>query len=601
MLVYGDAERFEPASAVRTSIAGRLHECLGQAPGRERHAGLVSAFIRAGELAQGLADAEFDAKGFDDLSPVQEESSRFLLALAHAIVRSWDDYFAGDLGLPSDWEDLLDRLGAPVPLRIKQAEGYAYYALYPESYAEAAARSGLGADTVVIGIRGIGAGLAALVAAAIGAAPAVTVRPTGHPFERRIEVGPALAQRLLARDEVNFAIVDEGPGLSGSSFGGVADWLQERGVALERLHFFASHGGELGPQASIAHRTRWAKASRHNVDMDEVLIRRANPAQRLESWVRDLVGELDGPLEEISGGAWRERLYESEADWPSIDAQLERRKFLARAGGQTWLVKFAGLGAAGAARLAKGRVLAEAGHTPEIAGLRHGFLVQRWVEGAPLDVARPNRQQLIEAVGRYLGFRARHLPAGGKGASLTQLFTMARYNIGQALGDEMAAKATVALGDAERFTGMVHRVDTDNRLHRWEWRVGRDGGIVKTDALDHSAAHDLVGCQDISWDIAGAAVEFGLSFDERAHLAWLVGKENPERDRHGLLEVMQICYVGFQLGLWTYAMARSDDAERRRIKLTLDRYAGQLDALLGSATLRAEADYRLPRAKGGIG
>ena len=42
---------------------------------------------------------------------------------------------------------------------------------------------------------------------------------------------------------------------------------------------------------------------------------------------------------------------------------------------------------------------------------------------------------------------------------------------------------------------------------------------MKTDALDHAFGHDLVGCQDIAWDLAGAAVEFDLDTEERETLA----------------------------------------------------------------------------------
>ena len=54
-------------------------------------------------------------------------------------------------------------------------------------------------------------------------------------------------------------------------------------------------------------------------------------------------------------------------------------------------------------------------------------------------------------------------------------------------------------------------VRIDGRLHAWEWLVLADGSLLKTDAIDQAAGHDLIGCQDIAWDVAGAAVEFALS------------------------------------------------------------------------------------------
>jgi hypothetical protein len=68
------------------------------------------------------------------------------------------------------------------------------------------------------------------------------------------------------------------------------------------------------------------------------------------------------------------------------------------------------------------------------------------------------------------------------------------------------------------------RAATDNRLHQWEWLIRDDGSILKTDAIDHCSAHDLVGCQDIAWDVAGAIVEFDFSASESEDLASRVGK-----------------------------------------------------------------------------
>ena len=148
----------------------------------------------------------------------------------------------------------------------KQAEGFAFYALYPEAYALAARRSGLGPNTLVIGLRSIGTGLAAMVAAALGAR-AITVRPHGDPYARQLKLGRELADLILSYAHARFAIVDEGPGLSGSSFGCVVDWLENHGVAPERIHAFPGHDGPLGPAASARHRDRWAVIPRHVIGL----------------------------------------------------------------------------------------------------------------------------------------------------------------------------------------------------------------------------------------------------------------------------------------------------------------------------------------------
>src|SRR5690606_31149572 len=154
------------------------------------------------------------------------------------------------------------------PVRCKQAEGFAHYAVYPEAYIEAAGAL-RGAAPLVIGIRSIGVTLGAAVAAASDAAGFVTVRPHGHPFDRRVSVSESLRRRLAAHRGC-FAVVDEGPGLSGSSFGAVADLLSDLGVGEGRIVFMPSHGGAPGRAASERHRARWARARRRFRTLDHL-------------------------------------------------------------------------------------------------------------------------------------------------------------------------------------------------------------------------------------------------------------------------------------------------------------------------------------------
>ena len=388
MLVYGDpATRTVEARAKLAGIARALGDMDAMPAGIARHGALVAAFIEAGELAQGVADAEFAARGgCDDRSPAGDAALAFLTCLAKVVRSSWESGFAESDPVPA--EASLAALGAaPLPevLENKRAEGFAFYALYPEAYLVAARAAGLpfGGRTKVIGIRSIGTALGALVAAAVEAPPPVTLRPIGHPFRRELSLSEDMVSELLADPAARFAVADEGPGLSGSSFGAVADFLEERGVASERIHFFPSHGGEPGPQASPRHRAWWARAHRHVVEFDALALSRpARPAHRLSAWVADLVGPPDGPLEDISGGGWRRLRYAREADWPPVHAQAERRKFLLRAGGKTWLLKFAGLGREGERKLERARILNAAGVAPAVAGYRHGFLVEEWVGDA---------------------------------------------------------------------------------------------------------------------------------------------------------------------------------------------------------------------------
>src|SRR5581483_2281202 len=144
--------------------------------------------------------------------------------------------------------EALDRLGSlPLPgsVAVRLPEGYAYYALYPESYLEAAVRffsEVRPRRAVCIGVRSIGTSLSAVVAAALERlgckVASYTVRPRGHPFQRTLSLSAALEAALRRSAGSHFLIVDEGPGLSGSSFAAVAGRLAGLGVPDDRIFLF---------------------------------------------------------------------------------------------------------------------------------------------------------------------------------------------------------------------------------------------------------------------------------------------------------------------------------------------------------------------------
>ena len=246
MLVYGDAATIEDAGDKRARILQSVAEASAMPAGVIRHAALVAAFIEAGELAQGVADAAFTERGQDGRTPAQDAAMGFLLDLAGLVRLSWDSGFRRIAPLRA--AAALRGARLPDRIRVKRPEGYTFYTLYPEAYREAA--RGLAPERLrVVGLRSIGTGLAAMVAAAAGAPAPVTLRPVGHPFRRELALADSLRSELTADPAARFAIVDEGPGLSGSSFGAVADFLEDHGVAPERIRFFPGHVGDLGSEA----------------------------------------------------------------------------------------------------------------------------------------------------------------------------------------------------------------------------------------------------------------------------------------------------------------------------------------------------------------
>ncbi|MFY3745792.1 hypothetical protein ACOQFB_17905 [Anaeromyxobacter sp. Red801] len=563
---FGDREREAEPGAALAALRTRLDGAAAAAPGAERHGLLAGALVEASALAQGLADVEREAAGADDGGPVDRAALGVLAALARALWASWR---AGGRAAPPGPELLapLERLRLPDAVRLRRAEGHALYAVYPECHA-AAARPLAGSDAVVLGIRSIGPGLAAAVAAGAGlATPLATVRPVGPPFRREVRLGPALAARLAAARRGVFAIADEGPGRSGSSLAAAVAALEALGVPAERVHLFPSHAGGPGPEAGAEILDRWARAPRHHVPFEALLL--ADHPLALHRAAEDAVGPADAPPADLSAGAWRRHAFApgERGGWPPSQGWRERRKYLLRAGGRAWLARFAGLGEAGEAALARARALAGAGLGPAPAALRHGFLFLPWLEDAvPLPAARPPppRPVLLDAVGRHLAFVARAFPAAPEdGAGPGALLEAARANALEALGGEARRGLEAAAARLPEVARAARPVAVDGTADAWDWLVCREGALVKADALDHHADHGLAGCQDALWDVAGAELALGLAPSEGQALAERVRAAAPGAPP-GLLPFYRVCRAALELARWSLAADDGAlDAEER--------------------------------------
>jgi len=565
MLVYGDRRERADTSERLDAIDRELRQIEILPSGGERHARLRNALIEAGRLLQGVADAEFAVAGLDGRSAACDAIGDLLLLIAQALCRSWDNGFSGELSLPP----VPRGLGMPSAVELKVPEGYSFYAVYPEAYAQAARSLDLRRPARVIGIRSIGTSLAAMTAAAIGAPRPLTVRPFGPPYERRIALSDELAQHLLDDRDADFLIVDEGPGQSGSSFGGVADWLEANGVAGDRIIFLPSHEGRPGPQASERHRQRWSRARSIVADFSGQI-----PAL-LEAGIN-----FERPPVDISGGQWRQRVFGREEDWPAVVPAWEPRKYLLHVDGLVRLYKFAGLGDVGRRKLERARKLRSFDLVPQPVRLAHGFLVEEWLEEAePL----PSGTKPLTEVARYIGMRARLLPArADAGAPLDTLFEMAVRNIGLALGEAAVAPLDEWRERIPALERRVFRCETDSRLDRHEWLCMPDGRLLKSDAVDHCEAHDLIGCQDVAWDVGGASVEFDLDPSETAYVAAEVGRYAGHVADPELLEFLTLAYLGFRVGQTVVGaeLESTCAADRRRLTARQAAYEARLRSLL---------------------
>jgi hypothetical protein len=211
-----------------------------------------------------------------------------------------------------------------------------------------------------------------------------------------------------------------------------------------------------------------------------------------------------------------------------------------------------------------------------------------WLAGArplyPAPSSGPTRAALLDALARTLVVRAAEPPDAAPGASPASLLAMARANLDEALGvgagEALAHHATKLASIA----AAARPVASDNRLHPWEWLLLDDGTVVKTD-VDHCRAHDLVGCQDVAWDLAGALVELDLAPDELERLLAVVGPA-----RH--LDFFVDMYLAFQLGLAMDGAATADEPDAAALRARGGAYAARAAAALGLSV-------PLPRRAGG--
>lgn len=567
MIVYGKASRRVAVAAVLCEVRGWLAEAASANLPIERHAAWTSALLAAGELAQGLADA-----GCQD-----GEAAALVLAtgLAAVMGRSWETGFA-DLPAavtPAVAEALTALAAAALPeaVEIRRTEGFAHYAVYPEAFWAAASAVGAPRPTRVLGVRSIGTTLGACVAAALDLDAPHTVRPQGHPFARTVVPAPRAAAAMRDGADEVWAVVDEGPGLSGSSIGAAADALVGAGVAPGRLVLLPSHDGAPGARASAAHRRLWSTARSAVLSFEDLWGDGGPPGRPLAAWAADITGPLLAPPEDIAGGGWRRHHHADEGDWPAVDRQNERRKYLLHGRQGRFLLRFTGLGSFGRAKYDRARRLAEAGFGVEPLAWRHGFLIERWRgDLRPLALAGADRPALLRRLADYLAFRARAFPACvGEGASPATLLAMARANTAEALGDAAAEGLDRWAPEIEALAAMSRPVAVDGRLAPGEWLDDGSRLPLKVDALDHCCAHDLVGCQDIAWDVAGAATEWGLDDDETETLRRAVARRAGAPCDARLVDFMRVAYAAFWVGASTMARDRETGDEAGRLTASL--------------------------------
>lgn len=581
MLLHGDPAFSQSLPDALAALSLRL-SAAARRPDADT---LRTLLIHAGQVEQGLSDA---AQADPALGPLEA----LLIALT--------DYTAAASLSPPPFHlaharDLLDQALAKAPaltLRIKLPEGFAFYTLYPEQYA-AAARAWAAANpgarlgpVALIGIRSIGTSLSAVAAAALSAqgwhVRRTTIRPTGHPFERTASIDPA-----FLRGVHHALIIDEGPGLSGSSMAAAAKALLAAGLPMDRIAFLPGHKNPPGPAASPETSALWSTIQCYTAGHASTPLSPATLRATLAARTATLRHDCPATPEDLSSGRWRACAYSSTDHWPAVCDTLERSKLLFPApGGQGILWKFAGLaigptGQTGAeSALARLNFLAAGAWTSAPLDSSLGYIAIRWLPGRLLTPADATPETLGH-IARYLTAAATEtLSPDEQSASLDRLAEMLLVNTRETLGEPAARRAQQWGAAARRaFPSADIPAAGDGRPAPHKWLRTPEGHIYKLDAAGHDTDHTLIGPQPLIWDLAGVIVEWQLAPARAAALLAALGQApNP-----ALLTFHTAAYAAFRLAMLDLARVTADTEEFARIHAAAARYAAPLRTALSES------------------
>lgn len=504
---------------------------------------LVDALLRAGELECALADTA---------DPHASTAASITSVLAGALLA-----IETRQSVLNRARDLLSSIQPPHSINTSPPEGFAYYALHPQDFAELADGLELKSNrAAVVGIRSIGTTLSAVVSAALQRRGAwserITVRPAGHPYDRRSFFSGEQMRWIAAcrAADAEFLVVDEGPGISGSSFLSVGDALLAAGVARERITFLCSRCPDPEQLNARDGPARWRSFRTFAVGATRFV-----PPQR---------GRY------IGGGEWRNTHYRAESQWPSSWTQMERLKFFS-ADDQS-IFKFDGLGRFGKGVAERARRLGELGFGPKLLNHENGFSQYETAPGAPMNASQTSAA-VLERIADYCALRRSEFRV--RSATKSQLSAMVRFNVGEEFGAEAAKLPDLPI---ERL------VIADGRMLPHEWMAG--ASLLKTDNATHGDDHFFPGPVDIAWDLAGAIVEWNITRDGADYLLQRY-RERSGDDPRSRIDAYLLAYGVFRMaycGMAAFCMRGSN--EEPRLRRAAAHYRSLVEAQLNSPQLR---------------
>jgi hypothetical protein len=505
----------------------------------------LDALLAAGELECALADS---------CDPGASSAAKLSDLLATAFLCSAIDSSSSCFATFAE----IQRLTQIASAKVSPPEGFAYYALHPSQFADPFPDRSIPASVVIVGIRTIGTILSAISAAGLRLrgwnSSRITVRPRGDPYNRVAQFSPEQHKQIQSalHDASEFVVVDEGPGLSGSSFLSVAEALENAGVPGYRITLLGTRQPHPDALYTANAAQRWSRFHW-----------RCTPSTRYS----DIQGSP------WSAGQWRADLYRSEEDWPASWPQLERIKFR----NPKYLLKFDGLGRFGNSVRERAELLFHSGFGPKPTKSADGLTQYDFVSGTPLTRSDISLE-VLETIARYCAFRAREFRTSRPPEH--NLRSMALLNCSQEFSFEPHVREESFIAESP--------IIPDGRMLPHEWIRTPDGRLYKTDAGSHGDDHFFPGPTDIAWDLAGSIVEWDLSPAQATFLIARYIKISGD-DPSARLPDFVIAYAIFRQSFCHMArLTVSHPRERSRLQAYQQVYRAKLQSILHSHHTRSK-------------
>jgi hypothetical protein len=547
LLVFRAGRRRVSVQKLKAALTGRLQRLDAE----RTYEAVLDALLLAGELECGVADV--DARAACSCELLNDQIAEILLRVATDTSSSRPNPFFLTL-CSTEVENLIDAARVIPTLRqlsISTPEGFAYYALHPLAYADVLCQMPACEHLLVVGIRSIGTTLSAVAAAAARSrgirAERITVRPQGHPYNRSLEfTGEQLAVVSKAVScGSSFIVVDEGPGLSGSSFLAVAEALERAGAPTEKIVLVSSHAPNIDALCATDAVRRWQRYT-----CIAVAAEARRPARAVTF---------------IGGGHWRSHLIGNEGEWPTSWTSLERLKYLSPTDHDARrFFKFAGLGHYGDVVFERERKVAAAGFAPMPVMESDGFVSYPWISARPLS-ARNLSPEVLVRLAEYCAFRVRTFSV--ELSDLRLLQEMANHNL-----DELGLDCTVELR-------LERPVIADGKMQPHEWLVSTEGKLVKTDSGSHGDDHFFPGPTDIAWDLAGAIVEWQMNDEQIAEFLDTYHRASGDDARARINDFTRAYAVFRSAYCLMAANAMSGSDEQPRLRRAANGYRAVLDKM----------------------